>query len=197
MQTTAESSEAIRIIPIENLTIAECEEVFGASAMVDSLHTNQSTVTVSQIEEAIGQLLVPETVPSRLTVYARRVEGQVAYVEYRGTAVEGRRVPTLTIEQGPTDGQAWMIHAKEGYFSKGTMGGASAFLVRGGFVIRARIADSAETIDSCGWDPEEENSPVIVTSDYVIRIAGSPVSDFPPSQLRRLAESLIASQRGR
>ena len=141
------------LIPTEELTIDECEEVFSASATLDSLYANQSTATVSQIEEAIGQFLVPEAVPSGLTLSARRVEGQVANVEYRGTAAEGRRVPVLTIEQGPTGGQAWTIHVKEGNFSKVSVVGASAFLVRDGFVIRVRIVDGVETTDTCGRDP--------------------------------------------
>ena len=162
------------MIPTEELTIAECEEVFGAGATRDVRHANPFTATVSQVDEAIGQFLVPEAVPSGLTLNARRVGGQVAYVEYRGAAAEGRRVPTLTIEQGPTGGQAWQIHAKEGYFSKETVGGASVVLVRRGLVIPARSVDGVETIDSCGWDPDEENSLVFVTNGHAVRIAGSP-----------------------
>ena len=181
------------MIPTEELTIDECEELFGASAMGDSLHANQSTGTVSQVDDAIGQFPVPEAAPSGLTRNSIRVEGQVAYIEYRGAAAEGRRIPVLTIEQGPIGGQAWQIHAKDGHFSEETVGGASAFFVRGGLVIRARVVDGVETIDSCGWDPEEENSLVFVTNSHAVRIAGSPASDFPPSQLRSLAESLMAS----
>ena len=188
---------AIVIIPAEELTNAECGEVFGAGATGDVRHANPSTATVSQVEEAFGQFLVPQPVPPGLTLNARRVEGQVAYVEYRGAAAEGWRVPTLTIEQGPTGGQAWQIHAKEGYFSQETVGGASALFVRGGLVIRARIVDGVETIDCCGWDPDEENSLVFVANGHAVRIAGSPASEFPPGQLRSLAASLIDSQGGR
>lgn len=192
-ETAADNSKAIVMIPTEELTIDECEEVFGASAMGDSLHANKSMTAESQVEEAIGQFLVPEAVPSGLTLNSIHVEGQVAYIQYRGTSAEGRRVPVLTIEQGPTGGQVWTVHAKEGHFSEENVDGASAFFVQGGLVIRARIADGVATIDSCGWDPEEENSLFFVTNGHAVRIAGSPASDFPPSQLRSLAASLITS----
>ena len=62
VETAAESSEAIVMIPTEELTIAECEEVFGAGATRDVRHVNPSTATVSQVEEAIGKFMVPEPV---------------------------------------------------------------------------------------------------------------------------------------
>ena len=55
VETTDESSEAIVMIPTEELTIAECGEVFGAGATGDVLYANRSTTTVSQVEEAFGQ----------------------------------------------------------------------------------------------------------------------------------------------
>ena len=104
-----------------------------------------------------------------------------AYPGYRGAASEGRRVPFLTIDQGPTGGQAWQIHARECYFSQETVGVASTLFVRGGLVIRARIVDGVETIDSCGWDPNREGSLVFVTNGHAVRTADSPASDFPRS----------------
>ena len=118
-------------------------------------------------------------------------------MEYRGAAAEGMRIPFLTIEQGPTGGQAWQIHAREGHFSEETVGVASALFVRGGLVIHAGVVGGVETIDSCGWDPDQENSLVFVTNVHAVRIAGSPASDFPPGQLRNLAAPLIDSQGGR
>ena len=53
---------------MENLTIAECEEVFAANTMGDSLRPNQSSATASQVEEAIGQFLVPKSASARLTL---------------------------------------------------------------------------------------------------------------------------------
>ena len=81
------------MIPTEELTIDECEENFGADATWGVLHANQSMANRSQVDDAIGQFLIPEAVPSGLTISARRVEGQVAYMEYRGAAAEERSVP--------------------------------------------------------------------------------------------------------
>ena len=47
------------------------------------------------------------------------------------------------------------LQAKDGSYERETVNGAPAYIIRGGFVVR-RIVDGVETIDSCGWEPEQD-----------------------------------------
>ena len=172
--TIVSMNEDITIVSMEEPTLAECEESFGAGAVMDVPHAHPSTATAEQIEQVIGRFLVPSSLPEGLELTARRIGERVAYAEYASTPQEGKQTRFLTIEQGPTDGITWQLHAKDGHVDSETVGDTPAFVIRGGFVIRARISEGVEVIDSCGWDPDEENSLVFVRNGHGVRIAGSP-----------------------
>ncbi len=190
---TPSNSEAITIVDVEDLTIAECEEFYGAGAVMNVQHAFPATATVEQIKGAIGKLLLLQSVPPGLEIAARSVsiENQVAYVQYEAPLVEGQRTEVLSIEQGPTNGRTWQLEAKDGYYEMETVNGAPAYIIRGGFLVRSRMVDGVEIIDSCGWEPEWENSLVFVSNGHAVRIAGRPASAFPPSSLTTLARSLV------
>ena len=192
-ENSPEIENVITIVAVEEPTVAECEEFFGGGAVMDVQHAYPATATVEQIEGAIGRLLLPQSVPPGLEIAARSIGDQVAYVKYKGPLVEGQRTEVLSIEQGSTNGRAWRLQAKDGYYERETVNGAPAYIIRGGFVVRSRIVDGVETIDSCGWEPEQENSLVFVSNGHAVRIAGSPASAFPPSRLTTLASSLVES----
>ncbi len=192
---TNSNSEEITIVALKEPTLAECEEAFGPAARMNVPHAHPSAASVEQVEETIGRFLVPDSVPAGLELKARRIGDQVSFVQYESALEQGQRTRVLTIEQGPTNGRTWQLHAKDGYFDRETVRGAPAYIIRGSFVIRAIMVKGVETIKSCGWDSNEENSLVFVNNGHGVRIAGSPASDFPPSRLTTLAASLVESPR--
>ena len=189
------TSGEIAIIALKEPSLAECEEAFGATATMNVPHAHPSTASVEQIEETIGLFLVPESVPDGLELKARRIGNQVSFTQFESSPEQGQRARVLTIEQGPTNGRVWQLQAKDGHFDRATVRGAPAYIIRGSFVIRARMVKGVETIEGCGWDLNEENSLVFVNNGHAVRIAGSPASDFPPSRLTTLAASLVESPR--
>ena len=189
------TSGEIAIIALKEPSLAECEEAFGAAATMNVPHAHPSTASVEQIEETNGLFLVPESVPDGLELKARRIGNQVSFTQFESSPEQGQRARVLTIEQGPTNGRVWQLRAKDGHFDRATVRGAPAYIIRGSFVIRARMVKGVETIEGCGWDLNEENSLVFVNNGHAVRIAGSPASDFPPSRLTTLAASLVESPR--
>lgn len=192
---TTNNAERIAINSFADPTIAECEKAFGASASMNAPHAYPSTATKEQIESAIGQYWVPQSSPFGLELKARRMGDAASFTQYADSPVEGQRTRVLTIEQGPTNDRIWQLNAKDGYADPVTVGGEPAYVIRGSFVIHARVVNGVETIESCGWDPTEENSLVFVSNGHAVRIAGSPASEFSPDSLKTLADSLLGSAR--
>ena len=158
-------------------------------------HAYPSTATKEQIESTIGQYWVPQSSPFGLELKARRMGDETSFTRYADSPVQGQRTRVLTIEQGPTNDRIWQLHAKDGYADRVTVGGEPAYVIRGGFVIHARVVNGVETIESCGWDPTEENSLVFISNGHTVRIVGSPASEFSPDSLKTLADSLMGSAR--
>ena len=179
------------------MSLEECEEAFGTEATEDVSPAFPSPATVEVIEEMLGRFLVPDVLPEGMALKDRRVGGNQAYMRFEGAAEPGGQKRVLTIHQGPTDGKPLRLQAKEGYYERATVSVAPAYLIRGTFIVLFTSVRGEERLEECGWDPEEQSSVVFVSEGYGVRIAGSPASAFPRSELLAIAASMVETSESR